>query len=61
VLSNKYQKGDYYSGIELFSNISSTISRLDHNIKVFNLALSIYYLSNFSLHEFTSNKSPELF
>lgn len=50
VLSNKYQKGVYYSGIELFSSISSTISRLNHDIKVFNLALSIYYLSHFTLY-----------
>ena len=41
VLSNKYQKEVYYSGIELFSNISPTISRLNLDIKVFNLALSI--------------------
>jgi hypothetical protein len=48
VLSDRYQKGVYYSGIELFSSISSTI--LNHDIKVFNLALSIYYLNHFTLY-----------
>jgi hypothetical protein len=59
---SKYQKGIYYSGIKLFSNLPPTIKSLNHDIKKFNTALEEYLLphSFYSIQEFTSIKYSQL-
>jgi hypothetical protein len=59
---SKYQKGVYYSGIKLFSNLPLTIKSLNHNIKKFKPALKEYLLSHsfYSIEECTLTKNAQL-
>jgi hypothetical protein len=43
-----YKKHAYYAGIELFSILPASIKSLNHDIKVFKLALK-HYLTPFTL------------
>jgi hypothetical protein len=50
-----YQKGAYYAGIKLFNSLPDSIKCLNHDIKLFKLALKDYLLSHsFYSAEFTS-------
>jgi hypothetical protein len=55
---SKYQKGFYYTGINLFHNLPPTIKSLNHDIKKFKPALKEYLPSHsfYSVEEFTSTK-----
>jgi hypothetical protein len=52
----KYQKGVYYTGIKLFNNLPPTIKSLNHDIKIFKLALKDYLLTHsiYPVDDFTS-------
>jgi hypothetical protein len=54
-----YQKGAYYAGIKLYNTLPASIKRLNHDIKVFKLAVKDYLLSHafYSIHEFTSTEN----
>jgi hypothetical protein len=54
---SKYQKGVYYSGIKLFSNLPCTIKSMNHDIKKIKPALSHSFQS---IEEFTSTKNFQL-
>jgi hypothetical protein len=49
-----YQRGTYYNGIKVFSNLPPDIKKLSHNIKQFSLALKIFLhtTSFYSLDEY---------
>jgi hypothetical protein len=49
-------KGAYYAGIKLFNSLPDSIKSLNHDIKLFKLALKCYLLSHssYSVEEFTS-------
>jgi hypothetical protein len=51
-----YQKGAYYAEIKLFNSLPKSIKSLNHDIKLFKLALKDYLLfhSFYSVEEFTS-------
>jgi hypothetical protein len=52
----KYQKGEHYKGIKLFDSLPPTIKSLNHDIKVFKLALKGCLLTHsfYSVDDFTS-------
>jgi hypothetical protein len=58
---SKYQKGVYYTGIQLFNNLPHTIRSLNHDIKKLKPVLKEYFLSySYSVEEFTSTKNSQL-
>jgi hypothetical protein len=57
---SKYQKGVYYSGIKLFSNLPPTIRSLNHNVQKFKPALKEYLLSHsYFVEDFTLAKNSQ--
>jgi hypothetical protein len=49
-----YQRGTYYNGIKVFSNLPPDIKKLSHNVKQFSLALKrfLHTKSFYSLDEY---------
>jgi hypothetical protein len=53
-----YQKGVYYSGIEIFNGLPKAIKDISSKLKKFKIALKHYLLTHsfYSLDEFFSNQ-----
>jgi hypothetical protein len=58
---SKYQKGVYWSGMKLFSNLPPSIKSLNHGMKMFKVVLKEYLQSHsYSVKEFTLTRNSQL-